>query len=206
MSRVTISAVNEPAVTLLCSHYSRSLNETAAALSVIGLQHLDELGSALLRWATHPAPLPDTFETPTEDGTALPRIAIRLPELHHKAVDYIIDLYAVGVGAGVRSALAWIGLHHVDELPDAYTEVAAFKRHIAVGVTVGDHYMSTIREFYPDPDVAAAPTILLDVIRQLRAGVGVTDLGLSTGLPRKLLTALSVEAMAAAEGSLPLTG
>lgn len=205
MSRLTVPAIHAPAVEVLRSEHGRSRADTIAALTVIGLRHLDELARASLCWASERVPLPADYEQPNPDAEhPLFRTAIRLPELHHKAIEHIVDLYSIG--ASLRSALVWIGLNHVDEILDAHSELDSYARRLPDGDTVGDFYADTVNAFYAGTDTATAPTVVLKAIRQLHAGATVADVNLDTGVPPTLLAALSAEAIAVVEGSLPLTG
>lgn len=201
MSRLSIHASNLPAIAKLCSRHNRIRTEIVAALLVVGLDHPDELVTAMREWSRRPVDLPPEYAsipaTPDEDVDAS-SIRVRLTELHHNAVEEYL------AGPQLRSALVWVGLHHVDELPKVLAEIDILQHRMSTGGSLGDFYVDTIAEFCGDDP--PSPGEALRAIRQLRAGESAAKVAKATGLPRKLLAAMSVEAISAIDGRLPLTG
>lgn len=204
LCRLSFHASNTPALARLSVQHNRIRTEIAVALMLVGLNHLDELGPATLNWARQEVEMPaivakiDVDDDEAPEAEPLYNLRGRIPELHHNVVEEYQG------GAPLRSALAWIGLHHVDELGQALGEVDDLQRRLPTGQTLGDFYSDTISELCGDNPPTAGDA--LHAIRQLRAGESVASVAKATGLNRKLLTALSVEAVSAIDGGLPLTG
>lgn len=202
-AHLSIHRSHAGAVAKLCKRHSRTRTDILVGLIVTGLYHGDELGDATLKWSHgDEISLPAEYDEVVVDDeyVDMTNRKVRLLELHANA----IAEYRIGVLA-LRSALAWIGLHHVDELPAVLDEVDDLQRRLPTGQSLGDFYVDTLAA-HPATDTPGSALTALSAIRQLRAGIPAEDVAIATGLPLDLLTALSAEAISAIDGRLPLTG
>ncbi|MFC0313649.1 hypothetical protein ACFQNE_02700 [Gordonia phosphorivorans] len=208
-SRASASIDSARIIDKLQVHHRRAnVADVVSAAIIVGLRHPELLESASLRWASCQAPDPGYLEDLRDNDTDEQpgKYYLRMPQLHHDAVEDLVTTYYSGPDTGmrIRSALLWAGLHHPREIPAALAELDQFQHRTASGVTLGDLYLNIIENRTSRAPLNARAT--LEAVRQLRDGIDVADVAADTGLPRRLLTALSVEAISAVEGSLQLTG
>lgn len=208
-ARVSASVSSTSILDRLAAHHGRAaLADVVAALMSVGLRHPDQLADGYLLWPTDTLMVPQFLREVDVEPRTEPLVGyyLRIPQLLHDAIEEVVSTYYSGADTGVkiRSALLWVGLHHLDELPAALAELDDFHRRLPDGGTRGDFYLSAVEDFAsPDPLSAVA---IFAGIHQLRTGSTVDDVAAATSLPRELLADLSVEALSDVEGSLPLTG
>jgi hypothetical protein len=196
----------------LCLRYGRDRGAIISAAVIVGLHHLDEIAHAAVTWHLQPAPLPsdlplgDTDELPAWVKTSMSdgpqRLRLMLPAVYTEMAETVVSTYAPTQfqRPAIRSALLWIGLHHVDEIPAMLAELDDVQRGLAAGQTVLSFYRGELVNTGRTPDDLARANELL------RRHIPVDEVAAATGVPAQLLDAIRAEATAkATEGDGQLT-
>lgn len=198
--RVAVAAHDTYLVHRLRQLHNRDRGEILAAAVVTGLHHLDELPNALVRWHAQPAPIPPALTQPHADEKlpawvntsidgAAQRFCLMLPTVYSTIVTDTATRHAATpfMYATIRSALLWVGLHHLDEIRTALHELDDVQRGDAAGQTALAFYSGEL------VDTGRSAEEMTRARELLRRATPVAEIVAATGIPAELLTAMSDE-------------
>lgn len=192
--RISVAARDTLLIHGLCKLHSRDRGEIISATVIVGLHHLDELAQAALTWHLKPAPLPeglplgDTADLPAWVKTSVSdgpqRLRLMLPTVYTSMVESTSAVYAPTQfqRASIRSALLWIGLHHIDELPAMLAELDDVQRGLATSQTALAYYSGQLVE------TGRSTEDMVTAREMLRRAVPIPEIAAETGIPEELLT------------------
>lgn len=183
----------------LCRKHGRDRGAIISAAVIVGLQHLDELPHAVVTWHHHPVPLP--ADLPLGESDSLPgwvktsmsdgpqRLRLMLPAVYTQMTETVASTFAPTQSQrpAIRSALLWIGLHHIDEIPAILAELDDVQRGLAAGQTVLSFYSGELVNTGRTPEDFARARELL------RRHIPSDEVAAATGIPVELLAALRGE-------------